>query len=136
LQVISIGQADTDHSTVLYCPSLHAAVTGYLAYNSVHMMTAETNEKARDQWIANLDQSAALAPTFVVAGHKKVETDNDPKIIGESQRYLRDFSRVASEATTTADIVQQMVELYPDWDNVRTLWYSARAAVARRATPR
>jgi len=41
LQVIRIGQADTAESTVLYVPSLAAVVTGDLAYNGVHMMTAE-----------------------------------------------------------------------------------------------
>jgi hypothetical protein len=56
------------------------------------MMTAAAGEPARAQWITNLDNVAALEPTFVVAGHKKVENNNDPKIIGETQQYLRDFS--------------------------------------------
>ena len=45
LRVISIGQADTAESTVLYVPSLAAVVTGDLAYNQVHMMTAETGDR-------------------------------------------------------------------------------------------
>jgi glyoxylase-like metal-dependent hydrolase (beta-lactamase superfamily II) len=132
LRVIRIGQADTAESTVLHVPSLAAVVTGDLAYNQVHMMTAETGEPARAQWITNLDKVAALDPTFVVAGHKKVDNNNDPKIIGETQQYLRDFSQIAAEETTTADIVARMVERYPDWDNLRTLWHSARSAVARK----
>jgi hypothetical protein len=95
-------------------------------------MTAETGEAERAQWIANLDAIAALEPAFVVAGHKKVENGNDPKIITESQRYLRDFSRIAAEETTTAGIVARMAERYPDWENRRTLWHSARAAIARK----
>ena len=47
LRVIRIGQADTAESTVLYVPSLAAVVTGDLAYNQVHMMTAETGEAER-----------------------------------------------------------------------------------------
>ena len=82
LRIIRIGRADTAESTVLYVPSLAAVVTGDLAYNEVHMMTAEAGEPERAQWIANLDKVAALEPAFVVAGHKKVENDNDPKIIG------------------------------------------------------
>ena len=131
LRVIRIGQADTAQSTVLFVPSLAAAVTGDLAYNQVHMMTAETGEPEREQWIANLDQVAALEPTMVVAGHKKVENDNNPKIIRESQQYLRDFSGIAAEETTAAGIVARMVERYPDWQNLRTLWYSASTAVKR-----
>jgi glyoxylase-like metal-dependent hydrolase (beta-lactamase superfamily II) len=132
LRVIRIGQADTAESTVLHVPSLAAVVTGDLAYNGVHMMTAETGEAERAQWIANLGEIAALEPTFVVAGHKKVENNNDPKIIGESQQYLRDFSRIAADETTAAGIVARMVERYPDWDNVRTLWHSARSAIKRK----
>ena len=132
LRVIRIGQADTAESTVLHVPSLAAVVTGDLAYNQVHMMTAETGEPEREQWISNLDLVAALEPTVVVAGHKKVDESNDPKIIAESQQYLRDFTRVAAEEPTAAGIVARMVERYPDWENLRTLWHSARTAIARK----
>jgi glyoxylase-like metal-dependent hydrolase (beta-lactamase superfamily II) len=132
LRVIRIGQADTAQSTVLHVPSLAAVVTGDLAYNGVHMMTAETGEPERAQWITNLDEVAALQPAVVVAGHKKVSNGNDPKIITESQQYLRDFTRIAAGETTTAGIVAQMAELYPDWENLRTLWHSARTAIARK----
>ena len=131
LRVIRIGQADTAHSTVLHVPSLAAVVTGDLAYNQVHMMTAETGEPERDQWIANLDAVAALEPAVVVAGHKKVDNGNDPKIIAESQQYLRDFTRIAAGESAAAGIVARMAELYPGWENLRTLWHSARAAIAR-----
>jgi len=131
LRVIRIGQADTARSTVLHVPSLAAAVTGDLAYNQVHMMTAETGEPERTQWITNLDAVAALDPAVVVAGHKKVHNGNDPKIITESQQYLRDFTRIAAQETTTAGIVTRMVDLYPSWENLRTLWHSARTAIAR-----
>jgi glyoxylase-like metal-dependent hydrolase (beta-lactamase superfamily II) len=132
LRVIRIGQADTAQSTVLHVPSLAAVVTGDLAYNEVHMMTAETGEPERAQWIANLDEVAALEPAFVVAGHKKVDNGNEPKIIIESQQYLRDFTRIAAEESTTAGIVARMTERYPGWENLRTLWHSARAAIARK----
>jgi hypothetical protein len=92
LRVIRIGRADTAESTVLYIPSLAAVVIGDLAYNEVHMMTAEAGEPERARWITNLDNVAALEPSSVVADHKKVENNNDTKIIGESQQYLRDFS--------------------------------------------
>ncbi len=133
LRILRIGQADTAHSTVLHVPSLAAVVTGDLAYNQVHMMTAETGEPERDQWIANLDAVAALEPAIVVAGHKQVGNDNDPKIIAESQQYLRDFTRIAAEETTTAGIVARMTERYPDWENLRTLWHSARTAITRKS---
>jgi hypothetical protein len=94
------------------------------------MMMAEAGEAERAQWIATLDIIAALEPRIVVAGHKKVDNDNDPKIIAESQQYLRDLSRAVAEESTVESIVARMVELYPDWQNHRTLWYSARTVVA------
>jgi glyoxylase-like metal-dependent hydrolase (beta-lactamase superfamily II) len=134
LRIIRIGRADTADSTVLYVPSLAAVVTGDLVYNEVHMMTAEAGQTERDQWISNLDKVAALNPTIVVAGHKKVDRDNDPTIIAESQQYLRDFSEAVAEEDTAAAIVTRMAERYPNWVNVRTLWYSARAAASRTAS--
>jgi hypothetical protein len=94
-------------------------------------MTAEAGPAERDQWIANLDAVAALNPAIVVAGHKKVDNGNDPTIIGESRKYLRDFSDIAADETSAADVVARMVERYPDWENLRTLWYSAKAAITR-----
>ena len=98
------------------------------------MMTAESGEPERAKWIANLDEVAVLEHTFVVAGHKKVENNNDPKIIGESKQYLRDFSVIAAEETTAACIVARTVERHPDWANLRTLWHSARAAIAWKSS--
>lgn len=72
---------------------------------------------------------AAFKPTFVAAGHKKLEHGNDPKIIGESQQYLRDFSRIVDEETTAAGIVTGMLEIYPDWGSLRTPWVRPGIAV-------
>jgi hypothetical protein len=84
------------------------------------------------QWIANLDEVAELNPAIVVAGHKKVDNGDDPKIIEESQQYLRDFSRITAEESTAAAIVARMIEICPDWGNLHTIWYSARVAIGRK----
>ena len=97
------------------------------------MMTAETGEPERARWIANLDTVAELEPAIVVAGHKQVDNDNDPKMISESQQYLRDFTRIAGEETSTAGIVARMTDRYPDWENLRTPWHSARTAITRKS---
>lgn len=132
LRAVPVGQGDTEHSTVLHVPSAAAVVGGDVVYNQVHMMTAETNESSRNAWIASLDAVAALEPRIVVAGHKRVGAPDLPQDIGASQRYLRDFSRIAAEQDTAADIVAAMLKLHGDRDNPRTLWHSARTAVARR----
>ena len=49
LRVIRIGQADTAQSTVLHVPSLAAAVTGDLAYNTCQYPTSFPPRAASSQ---------------------------------------------------------------------------------------
>jgi glyoxylase-like metal-dependent hydrolase (beta-lactamase superfamily II) len=132
IRVIDIGQGDTEHSTIVHVPSIRAVVGGDVVYNEVHMMTAETDAQSRQDWIDNLNQIASLDPQIVVSGHHRVGAPNDPKSIGESQQYLRDFSRVVETEDTVEDIVKAMLALHPDRDNPRVVWHCAREAVKKR----
>jgi glyoxylase-like metal-dependent hydrolase (beta-lactamase superfamily II) len=132
LRIIDLGQGDTEHSSIVYAPSISAVVAGDVVYNQVHMMTAETDAASREAWIASLDAIAALNPTTVVSGHKRVGAPDAPETIEQSRRYLRDFSRIVSEEETVEEIVAAMLELHGDRDNPRVLWYGARQAVAKR----
>jgi hypothetical protein len=95
-------------------------------------MTAETDERGRQAWIASLDKVAALNPKTVVAGHKCVGAPDRPESIGASQQYLRDFSRIINQGGSVDDSVAEMLKLHGDRDNPRTLWYSTRLAIAQR----
>ena len=132
LQVIDVGQGDTEHSSIVYAPSIGAVVAGDVVYNQVHMMTAETDAASRDAWIASLDAIAALNPATVVSGHKRVGAPDSPETIEQSRQYLRDFSRIVDERETVEGIVAAMLKLHGDRDNPRVLWYGARQAVAKR----
>jgi glyoxylase-like metal-dependent hydrolase (beta-lactamase superfamily II) len=132
ISVIDIGQGDTEHSTIVHVPSIRAVVGGDVVYNEVHMMTAETDAQSRQDWIDNLNQIASLDPEIVVSGHHRLGAPNDPKSIGESQQYLRDFSRVVETEETVEDIVKAMLALHPDRDNPRVVWHCAREAVKKR----
>ena len=125
-------QGDIEHTSMVYAPSIGAVVAGDAVYNQVHMMTAETDEQGREDWIASLDRIGALQPRIVVSGHKRVGAADEPKTIGESQQYLRDFSRVVASEQTVEGIVSAMLELHPDRDNPRVVWHSAREAVKKR----
>ncbi len=132
LRVIDIGQGDVENSTIVHAPSIDAVVAGDVCYNQVHMMTAYTDAAAREAWIANLDAIAAMKPSIVVSGHKRVDAPDYPDTIEQSKQYLRDFSRVASERDTVDGIVAEMLRLHGDRDNPYTLWLSARRVVANR----
>ncbi len=133
LRAVSVGQGDTEHSTVLHVLAAAAVIGGDVVYNGVHMMTAETDEDSRESWIASLDAVAAMEPRIVVAGHKSVGAPDLPESIAASQQYLRDFSRIVNEGGTVEQVVAEMLTLHGDRDNPRTLWHSARTAVAKRS---
>jgi len=132
LNIIDIGQGDTADSTILHVPSIDAVAGGDVVYNGVHMMMGETDGQSRLDWIANLDRLAALDPQIVVSGHQRVGAPHDPKSIGESQQYLRDFSHIVGSEETVDGIVSRMLELHGDRDNPRVVWHSAREAVKKR----
>ncbi|MFE4948791.1 MBL fold metallo-hydrolase [Leifsonia sp. NPDC056665] len=133
VRILSLGQGDTEHSTALHVPSIGLVVAGDIVYNGVHMMTGETDAEAREAWMRSLDAIEALAPTVLVSGHKRVGASDGPEQIEASRQYLRDFTRIVDEGGPTEQIVTDMLKLHGDRDNPRTLWYSARQAVGKRA---
>src|SRR6266550_605232 len=129
LVVIEVGHTDTDHTTCLHVPSVGLVVAGDVAYNDVHPYLVESNAQTRREWIAALDTIEALEPRAVIAGHKKPENDDNPRIIEETRQYIRDFDRLAELTTTARELYDKMRDLYPNRVNPGwALWSSARAA--------
>jgi hypothetical protein len=132
IDLVDIGQGDTEHSTLIHVPSIAAVVAGDVVYNQVHMMTAETDERSRVAWMNNLDAIVAMKPRTVVSGHKRVGAPDVPETLGQSKQYLADFTRIVKENGTVEAIVQAMLALHGDRDNPRVVWHCARQAVAKR----
>ena len=128
LVAIEVGHTDTDNTTCLHVPSLDLVVAGDVAYNDDHLYLVESNAQTRREWISALDTIEALKPRAVIAGHKKPEKDDDPKILEETRQYIRDFDRLAEKAATARELYDRMLELYPNRANPGALWGSAHAA--------
>jgi glyoxylase-like metal-dependent hydrolase (beta-lactamase superfamily II) len=128
LVVVEVGHTDTDHTTCLHVPSVGLVVAGDAAYNDVHLYLMESNTRTRQEWISALDTIEELKPRAVIAGHKKPENDDGPRIIEETRQYIRDFERVAEMTTTARELYDKMLELYPDRANPGSLWGSAHVA--------
>ena len=105
----------------------HVALESLAAYNDVHLLLAESNAHTRREWIAALDTIEALHPRVVIAGHKRPGTDDAPRIIEETRQYIRAIDRLAQTTTTTRELYDQMLSLYPKRVNPGALWSSARA---------
>jgi glyoxylase-like metal-dependent hydrolase (beta-lactamase superfamily II) len=127
LVAVEVGHTDTDHTTCLHVPSVDLVVAGDAAYNDVHLYLAESNGQTRKEWIAALDKIETLKPRAVIAGHKKAERDDSPRIIEETRQYIRDFESLAKMTTTARELYDKMLERYPDRANPGSLWGSARA---------
>jgi len=127
LVAIEVGHTDTDNTTCLHVPSLDLVVAGDVAYNGDHLYLVESNGQTRREWISALDTIEALKPRAVIAGHKKPENDDSPRIIEETRQYIRDFDRLAETTATARELYDEMLELYPDRANPGALWGSARA---------
>ena|SRR5215831_10878452 len=123
---IPLGHTDIDNTTCLHVPSIGLVVAGDAAYNGVHLYLAESNPQTRREWIAALDTIEALNPTAVIAGHKRAENEDTPKIIEETRQYIRDFDRLAETTTTARALYDEMLKLHPNRVNPGALWASAR----------
>jgi len=128
LVVLDVGHTDTAHTTSLHVPSIGLIVAGDAVYNGIHPSLADTTVESRLRWIAALNAIEALGPRAVVAGHKVPGNDDNPRIIGETRSYIRDFARLEEVTTSARELYENMIELYPDLVNPGSLWRSARAA--------
>lgn len=128
LIAIDTGRTDTAHSTSLHVPSAGLLVGGDAVYNGIHPYLGETDTESRNEWIAALDRLEALKPNAVVAGHKVPENDDDPRIIGETRQYLRDFNHLNATIVDARELYDAMLERHPDRVNPGSLWGAVRAA--------
>jgi glyoxylase-like metal-dependent hydrolase (beta-lactamase superfamily II) len=128
LVAVNAGRTDTAHSTCLHVPSAGLIVGGDAVYNGIHPYLGETDTQSRLEWISTLDKLEALKPRAVIAGHKVPENDDDPRIIGETRQYIRDFNRLDGATKTARELYDAMLELYPDRVNPGSLWGAANIA--------
>ena len=128
LVAVNAGRTDTAPSTCLYVPSIGLIVGGDTVYNGIHPYLGETDTQSRLEWISTLDKLEALKSKAVVAGHKVPENANDPRIIGETRQYLRDFDRLNEATANARELYDAMLDLYPDRVNPGSLWGAANTA--------
>src|SRR6266853_284333 len=128
LVAVNAGRTDTGHSTCLHVPSIGLIVGGDAVYNGIHPYLGETDTQSRLEWISTLDKLESLKPKTVVAGHKVPENDDDPRIVGETRQYLRDFNRLNAATATARELYDAMLEIHPDRVNPGSLWGAANTA--------
>jgi glyoxylase-like metal-dependent hydrolase (beta-lactamase superfamily II) len=111
LRVISVGQSDTDPSTVVHVPDLDAVIGGDVCYNRIHVWLALTNHDARLAWIDTIGKIEALAPRTVVAGHKAPGAPDDDlaELIAGTRQYIIDFDEAERVSSSREELVGKML---------------------------
>ncbi|MEJ8282334.1 glyoxylase-like metal-dependent hydrolase (beta-lactamase superfamily II)/carbon monoxide dehydrogenase subunit G [Curtobacterium sp. PvP017] len=126
---ISVGQSDTDPSSVVYVRDLDTVAGGDVVYNNIHPWLAQTGPTQREEWEAAIDMVDELEASWVVAGHRDPHAPSDAAgpLIAATRRYLADFSAAAAESTSGDALIRAMLQRHPDLGNPYTLTASAVA---------
>lgn len=117
LEVIAglTGDVRKPASSVLWIPSLRAALVADLAFSGIHPWLGDSDRASRAAWRASLQQVADLKPAIVVPGHKiDVNAPDSPDVLTFMRTYLEDFDRLMEAAATPEDLVKAMRERYAD----------------------
>lgn len=109
------GDVRKPASSVLWIPSLRAALVADLAFSGIHPWLGDSDTASRTAWQSSLKRIAGLKPAIVVPGHKSdVAAPDTPEVLTFMQSYLADFDRLMASAATPDDLVKAMRERYPE----------------------
>lgn len=92
-----------------------AVLGGVLLYDGLHVWTADTpSREQRAAWVDVLNGMEALAPTFVVAGHRRAGGPTDATPITFTTEYLKVFEEELERSPDAATAQAALEALYPD----------------------
>jgi glyoxylase-like metal-dependent hydrolase (beta-lactamase superfamily II) len=137
LQVFGPLQGDSagDNSFV-WIPSLKAIVGGDTLFSGAHFVFAPMTATQKKDWMATIDQMAALKPEVVIPGHQIVGAPNDASVLTFMKKYMQDSDEAQRSSKTADEFKSKMKALYPNLGVDGLLNISAGAAFpAKAATP-
>ena len=92
--------------------------------------TAETDSKARKEWLKSLQKIRELNPSVVVPGHSKVGAPLDASTaVDFTENYLLAFEEELKKAKDTDSFIISMKERFPSADFLLALERGAKANV-------
>lgn len=98
----------------LWIPSLKTVAGGVVISNGIHVWVADTQTpQSRANWLATLDQIAALKPQAIVPGHYLGAAPAGTAALDYTRNYLQAFETTALEAKDSAALVKAMQARFP-----------------------
>ena len=130
IDVLRNIQGDTDQNTMLWIPGQRVLIAGDVVVNNMHAYTAETDSKARRQWLNSLHEITALKPSVVIPGHSKVGAPLDASTaVAFTERYLLAFEEELTRAKDPDGLVNTMKQRFPSADFLLAIERGATANV-------
>jgi glyoxylase-like metal-dependent hydrolase (beta-lactamase superfamily II) len=130
IELLKDVQGDTDENTMLWIPGERILISGDVLFNGMHVYTAETDSKARGNWLNSLHKIRELKPSVVIPGHSKVGAPLDATTaVDFTENYLLAFEEELKEAKDPDSFINTMKERFPSADLLLALERGAKANV-------
>jgi glyoxylase-like metal-dependent hydrolase (beta-lactamase superfamily II) len=130
IEVLKNIQGDTDENTMLWIPGQRVLIAGDVVVNNMHVYTAETDSKARGNWLNSLNKIRELKPSVVIPGHSKVRAPLDASTaVDFTEKYLLVFEEELKKAEDPDSLVNTMKERFPSAEFLLAIERGAKANV-------
>ncbi len=130
IEVLKNIQGDTDENTMLWIPGQRILIAGDILFNDMHVYTAETDSKARGEWLSSLNKIRELKPSIVIPGHSKVGAPLDASTaVDFTENYLLVFEEELKKAKDSDSLINAMKDRFPSGDFLLALERGAKANV-------
>jgi glyoxylase-like metal-dependent hydrolase (beta-lactamase superfamily II) len=108
-------QADMANETLVWIPSMRAAIPTDMVFYQVFVWTAESDVERRKLWKADLEKLKKMEPAIVIPGHTLYdEFSTDPAAtIDFTLNYLNDFDEILATVKTGDELVERVEKKYP-----------------------
>jgi glyoxylase-like metal-dependent hydrolase (beta-lactamase superfamily II) len=130
IELLKDVQGDTDENTMLWIPGQRILISGDVLFNGMHVYTAETDSKARGNWLTSLNKIRELKPSVVIPGHSKVGARLDASTaVDFTENYLLVFEEELKKAKDPDSLMNVMKERFPSADLLLAIERGAKANV-------
>jgi glyoxylase-like metal-dependent hydrolase (beta-lactamase superfamily II) len=130
IEVLKHIRGDTDENTMLWIPGQRILIAGDVLFNDMHVYTAETDNKARGEWLNSLNEIRELKPSVVIPGHSKVGAPLDASTaVDFTQNYLLVFEKELKTAKDPDSFTTTMKERFPSAGLLLAIERGAKANV-------
>jgi glyoxylase-like metal-dependent hydrolase (beta-lactamase superfamily II) len=130
IEVLKNIRGDTDENTMLWIPGQRILIAGDVLFNDMHVYTAETDSKARGEWLNSLNKIRELNPSVVIPGHSKAGAPLDSSTaVDFTENYLLVFEQELKTAKDPDSLINTMKEKFPSSDLLLAIERGAKANV-------